>query len=206
MRISGNCLFVTETKVAGQYFNISCNVLAKFVLVYALPRAWRYFFLRFFFFLPPSFFPFPPSFSFSRPVFYIIIRCVHIRPFSASRFFRPSIPLRSSVLHGFSIRFHGISPLFFALFFLFVYLCVRFPLAGERCSCRRSARPSFRALRVPASVGVLFRVSRKKSRKTSEKIWRFRENALPLHRFSGIRGGAGSGRSPSVREAIIEEM
>ena len=199
MRISGNCLFVTETKVAGQYFSISCNVLAKFVLVYALPRAWRYFFLRFSFFLPPSFFLFPPSFSFSRPVFIYNIGAFVFLPFPASRFFRPSIPLRSSVLYGFPISFHGISPLFFALRFRFAYLRVRFPLAGWRCSCRRLGASFLpRVARSGFRPGPFSGFAKKNREKTSEKIWRFRKNALPLHRFSGIRGGAGFGRSPSA--------
>ena len=186
MRISGNCLFVTETKVAGQYFSISCNVLAKFVLVYALPRAWRYFFLRFSFFLPPSF-------SFSRPVFIYNIGAFVFVPFPASRFFRPSIPLRSSVLYGFPIRFHGISPLFFALRFRFAYLRVRFPLVGAVfLQTVGRVLPSARcAFRLPS--GSFFRFREKKiAKKLRKKFGGFRKTpylctAFPEYGEAGFR-------------------
>ena len=121
------------------------------------------FFLRFFFFLPPSF-------SFSLPVFIYNIGAFVFVPFPASRFFRPSIPLRSSVLYGSPIRFHGISPLFFALHFRFAYLRVRFPLAGWRCSCRRLgasflprvARSGFRRSPFPGFAKKIAKKLRKK--------------------------------------------
>ena len=113
-------------------------------------------------------------FSFSLPVFIYNIGAFVFVPFPASRFFRPSIPLR-----------------FFALHFRFAYLRVRFPLAGWRCSCRRLgasflprvARSGFRRSPFP---GFAKKIAKNfgKNLEVSGK----RPTFAPLFRNTGRRG------------------